>query len=173
MKKLFALMLAACLLCCGAAFAENAVTWDMVEPALAESGVAGQFYSLNQVAMMIWIPDGFAPVAAEELPDPFIAAFAAEDGSTITFTYVDAEGMDLEAYATKVAEAGGTGIEAGTVNGLPCITYELQKEDGSIYLCTSFTTESGYLLEVAAGPAQDENARMAISFVMASIQPEA
>ena len=39
MKKLFALMLALCLMLGGAAMAENAITWEEVSPALEAAGV--------------------------------------------------------------------------------------------------------------------------------------
>ena len=51
MKKLFALMLALCLMLGGAAMAENAITWEEVSPALEAAGVTGQFYTFEQVAI--------------------------------------------------------------------------------------------------------------------------
>ena len=67
----------------------------------------------------------------------------------------------------QVAEAGGAEIESGTVNGLPCISYEYDSN-----LCCSFTTQMGYILEVTVGPAADDDAKLAASVILASIQSE-
>ena len=168
MKKLFALMLALCLLLCSAALADNEITWDQVEPMLTENGLTGEFVTFDQIAVKIWIPAGMT--AAEELPEGYIGYFAAEDGDAISVVYVDVDGMDLNTYAEQVAANGGTEIEAGTVNGLPCVTYEFPNEDGTVNMCCSFTTQLGYILEVAVGPLADDNAKLGGSCVLASIQ---
>ena len=53
----------------------------------------------------------------------------------------------------------------GTVNGLPCISYEYNTN-----LCCSFTTQMGYILEVTVGPLPDDNAKLGASAILASIQ---
>ena len=169
MKKLFALMLALCLMLCSAAVAENEISWDQVEPLLTESGVNGEFVTFDQIAVKVWIPEGMTAVDVEGLPEGYIGYFAAEDGDAVAVMYVNVEGMDLNAYAEQVTANGGDKIEAGTVNGLPCITYEFTSDAGLCQVC-SFTTEAGYILEVAVGPLADDNAKMGAAFVLASIQ---
>ena len=68
-----------------------------------------------------------------------------------------------------MAENGGANIETGTVNGLPCLTYEFTNDAGLCQVC-SFTTEAGYILEVAVGPLPNDNAKLGASVVLASIQ---
>ena len=168
MKKLFALMLALCLMLGGAAVAENAITWEEVSPALEAAGVTGQFYTFEQIAIAIFIPAGMTEA---ELPDEsYIGYFTAEDGSAVALQYVNVEGMDLDTYAGALESVGATGIEKGTVNGLSCVTYEVP-ENKSIN--AAFTTESGYILEVICAPVVSDEDKLGASFVLASIQSTA
>ena len=74
--------------------------------------------------------------------------------------------MILEEYAASLAEMEGvTEIETGTVNGLPCVSYECNGN-----MCCSFTTQMGYILEVTVGPLPDDNAKFGGSIILASIQ---
>ena len=163
MKKLCALVLALCLLCGCTALAENEINWADVEPTLEASGIDGDFYTFDQVSVAIFIPKGLED---SELPnDSYIGYFAAEDGSAVAVQYVNVEGMTLEAYAEALPGVGATEIETGTVNGLPCISYEYNDN-----MICAFTTQMGYILEVAVGPLPDENAKLAAGFILASIQ---
>ena len=164
MKKLFALVLALCLLCGCTALADNEISWEQVEPLLEQSGVNGNLYTFDQIAVAIFIPEGLESV---ELPDDsYIGYFAAEDGSAVAVQYVNVEGMDLETYTAALPGVGATEIETGTVNGLPCVTYEMPANKT---MNIAFTTEAGYILEVVVGPVEDDNAKTAAGFIMASI----
>ncbi len=170
MKKLFALVLALCLLCGCTAMAEtatNEITWEQVAPLVEAGNVTGDFYTFAQIAVAIWIPTGLVPA---ELPDEsYIGYFVPEDGSegAVAVCYVDMNGADLEAYKDAVEQAGATGVEMGTVNGLPCVSYELPEQ---ATVCVAFTTEAGYVLEVAIAPAASDEEKLAASVIMASIQ---
>lgn len=167
MKKLFALVLALCLLCGCSALAENEISWEQVAPMLEEKGVTGDFYTFNEISVAIFIPTGMVP---GELPgENYIGYFVSEDGSddAVALMYVDMDGMDLETYAGILPQVGATEIEAGTVNGLPCVSYEVP-ENGTINL--AFTTAAGYILEVVCGPITDDNAKLGASFILASVQ---
>ena len=164
MKKLFALVLALCLLCGCTALADNEISWEQVEPLLEQSGVNGNLYTFDQIAVAIFIPEGLESV---ELPnDSYIGYFAAEDGSAVAVQYVNVEGMDLETYTAALPGVGATEIETGTVNGLPCVTYEVPANKT---MNIAFTTEAGYILEVVVGPVEDDNAKTAAGFIMASV----
>jgi len=167
MKKLFALMLALCLLCGCTALAENEITWEQVAPMIEAGGITGEFVTFEEIAVKIFIPTGLNAVelSDEDKANGFIGYFTADDGEAIAVTYVNVEGMDLETYAAQVAESGGTEIEAGTVNSLPCISYEYNGN-----MCCSFTTQMGYILEVVVGPLADDNAKLGASAILASIQ---
>ena len=167
MKKLFALMLALCLLCGCTALAENEISWDQVAPLLEENGVTGEWATFDEISVAIFVPTGLAAVelSDEDKANGYIGYFTADDGEAIAVTYVNVEGMDLETYAAQVAENGGEEVETGTVNGLPCVTYQYNGN-----MCCSFTTQMGYILEVAVGPLADDAAKLGASAILASIQ---
>ena len=77
MKKLFALMLALCLVLCSAALAENEISWDQVEPLLTENGINGEFVTFEQIAVKVWIPEGMT--AVEDMPENYIGYFGSPD----------------------------------------------------------------------------------------------
>ena len=167
MKKLFALLLTLCLLCGCTALADNEITWEQVAPVLEESGITGEFVTFDEIAVKLFVPAGMTAVelSDEDKANGYIGYFTDESGDAIAVQYVDVEGMDLETYAAKVAEVGGTEIETGTVNGLPCISYEYNTN-----MICAFTTQKGYILEVAVGPLPDDNAKLVAGFILASIQ---
>ena len=101
----------------------------------------------------------------EDKSKGYIGYFTDGSDDAIAVQDVDVEGMDLETYAAKVTEVGGTEIETGTVNGLPCISYEYNTN-----MICAFTTQKGYILEVAVGPLPDDNAKLVAGFILASIQ---
>lgn len=166
MKKVFALVLALCLMLGCTALADNEISWEQVAPMLESAGVTGQFYTFEQISVAVFVPEGASPA---ELPDEsYIGYFTSDDGDddTIAVQYVNVEGMSLEDYkAALEATEGVTELEAGTVNGLECLSYEYN----GCMVC-SFTTQMGYILEVVVGPLANDAEKVAASFVLASIQ---
>jgi len=166
MKKLFTLMLAFCLMlgCCAAA--ENELSWEQVAPAVEAAGITGEFYTFEEIAVAVFVPTGMVPA---NLPDEnYIGYFVSEDGSSaLAILYVNANGMDLETYAAKLPEAGATEIEMGTLNGLPCVTYEMPNNKT---LNVAFVTEQGYVLEAVCGPVENDDAKTGAGLILASIQ---
>jgi hypothetical protein len=168
MKKLFALALALCLLCGCTALADNEITWDQVSPQLEAAGVTGDFVTFDEIAVKVFIPTGAkaAELSDEDKANGYIGYFTDESGDAIAVQYVNVDGMSLEDYkASLEGTEGVTELEAGTVNGLPCLSYEYNTN-----MVCSFTTQKGYILEVAVGPLPDDNAKLAASFILASIQ---
>ena len=58
-------------------------------------------------------------------------------------------------------------IEAGTVNGLPALSYAIKDKDTGV---VAFTTEMGYILEVACGPLSNEGFAQMVGIILSSIQ---
>ena len=172
MKKFIALVVAL-LMIATVAFAEAAVelSWSDFEPVLEAGGVTGQFYTFDQIAIMMWLPDGMNPVELtdEDTEAGYIGYYMPDDGSAaVAVMYVDVDGMSLEEYAAYLdSEADATEIEVGTVNGFPCVSYKLPEQDT---VSVTFTTEAGYVLEVTCQPASDENADLVWGAVISSIQ---
>lgn len=172
MKKLLSVIMALCLMM-SVALAEEApaLSWSDFEPALEAGGVTGQFYTFDEIAIKIWMPDGINPVelTEDDVANGYIGYFAADDNSAaVSVVYVDLQGMSLEDYAASLPEYGATEIEIGTVNGLPCVSYSLPEQDS---VSVTFATEAGYMLEVTCVPASEENATLVWGAVVSSIQP--
>ena len=173
MKKLLSIVMALCLMMT-VALAEEvpSLNWADFEPILEQSGVTGQFYTFDDIAVQMWVPDGLNPVelTEEDVANGYIGYFMPEDQSAaVAVMYVDINGMSLEDYAAKLPEYGATEIEMGTVNGFPCVSYNLPEQDS---VSVTFTTEAGYALEVTCAPASEENAELVWGAVISSIQAE-
>ncbi len=174
MKKLLCVVMVLCLMMAAALAEETpALNWEDFEPILEAGNVTGQFYTFDDVAIKIWLPEGLNPVelTEEDQANGYIGYFMPEDESaTVAVVYVDVNGMSLEEYGEYLAsEAGATEVEVGTVNGFPCVSYKLPEQDSA---SVAFTTEAGYVLEVTCAPLSVENAELVWGAVIASIQAE-
>jgi hypothetical protein len=76
--------------------------------------------------------------------------------------------MDLETYAGLLPDYGATEIEAGTLNGLPCVTYQVPANKS---FNVAFATQAGYILEAIVAPVTTEEEMLAANIILASIQP--
>lgn len=173
MKKFVALFVALvlCLSMSTAAFAENAINWSDVEAIVEQAGWQGEFKTFDEIAVQVWIPVGLKEVelTEEDTEAGYIGYYMTDDESACaSVVYVNYDGGSLEDYAAFVAENGGTEIEIGTVNGLPCVSYVFEENDAC---CVAFTTEMGYILEVSCIPYSDEEFRNIAGVIAASIQP--
>lgn len=172
MKKLFAILTALCLLLCCAATAETYVNWSDFEAQIAESGLEGNFYTFDEIAVKLWVPNFLMPgeLTDQDKEDGYIGWFTSEDQSAqIAVMYVPLGGMSLEEYGANLEEAGAVGVGYGTINGLPTVSYQMP-DNNSVNV--AFTTEAGYVLEIIMFPADDEGAVSMWTLVAASIQPE-
>ncbi len=165
MKKLVVLILALCMLC-SVAFA-NELTWASVEE--AASKIAGEFKTFDEISVKIWIPEVLQAVelSDEDRESGYIGYFASDDAA-VAVQYVNMEGMSLEEYEAQLKEDSEVSdIEAGTVNGLPALSYAIKDKDTGV---VAFTTEMGYILEVACGPLSNEGFAQMVGIILSSIQ---
>jgi len=162
MKKLVVLILALCMLC-SAAFAAD-LNWSDVEEAASQ--IAGEFKTFDDISVKIWIPDVLKAVDGME---DRIGYFMTEDQTAaVSVQYLDMNGMTLEEYEAQLKEdAEVSEIEIGTVNGLPALSYMLKESDVA---CVAFTTQMGYILEIACGPMSDEGFASVVAYIISSIQ---
>ncbi len=170
MKKLFAVMLALCLMLGTAAMADELVWAGAVEEAASQ--MEGEFHTFDEIAVKIWIPAVLeeCELSDEDKEEGYIGYFqTADETAAIGIQYVDMSGTGLEAYAELLKENGidESSIEAGTVNGIECLSYA--NEDNGVL---AFATQKGYILEVAAGPMTDEGFQSVASIIFSSIQAE-
>ena len=165
MKKLVVLILALCMLC-SVAFA-NELTWASVEEAASQ--IAGEFKTFDEISVKIWIPEVLqaAELSDEDRENGYIGYFASDDAA-VAVQYVNMEGMSLEEYEAQLKEDSEVSdIEAGTVNGLPALSYAIKDKDTGV---VAFTTEMGYILEVACGPVSNEGFAQMVGIILSSIQ---
>ena len=165
MKKLVVLILALCMLC-SVAFA-NELTWASVEETASQ--IAGEFKTFDEISVKIWIPEVLQAVelSDEDRESGYIGYFASDDAA-VAVQYVNMEGMSLEEYEAQLKEDSEVSdIEAGTVNGLPALSYAIKEKDTGV---VAFTTEMGYILEVACGKMSAESLAAVVPFIISSIQ---
>lgn len=166
MKKLFALMLALCLMLGASAMADDLV-WEGDVEAAATSQFEGEFVTFDEIAVKIWMPAEFqaAELSDDDKANGYIGYFAKGEEAAFGVMYVNVEGMSIEEYQAELANNQDvTEIEPGTVNGLPCLSY---KYNGNGVL--AFATQMGYILEISYAPVEGD-IPAEVGFVFASIQ---
>ena len=177
MKKIVSVLLAIAMVmaCAVSAFATegvNEIVWADLEAQAAETVAKGEFVTFDEIAIKMWMPN---VLSAVELTDDdreqgYIGYFMSEDETAVvSVMYVDVDGMTLDEYKELLPDAGATEIEDGIVNGLAVVTYVLEENDTA---CAAFTTEAGYIFEVAGAPQSDEGFASILMLIVASIQPE-
>lgn len=128
MKKLFALMLALCLMLGCTAMAEVAaeLTWDA---ALEENGTTQQISLGENATILYWIPNDLPAidVAQVEAEVPLMAAFGA-DSNGVSYT-VSVYALEVESLEAYVAAQQGVGADVDNAklvltNGIQVIGME-------------------------------------------------
>ena len=181
MKKLFALILAALMVlgCVAVASAEQAQTlqlnWEEYAAEIeaseeAKATLAGDFVTMEEIALKLYIPAAFEQVELtdEDREAGYIAYFAMGEDMGIGIQYVDADGMSLEEYAQRLTEDSIECTNA-VVNGLPALAYSFTEDDLETAVL-AFSTEKGYILEIAFAPTNDEGFGAVATVLMASVQ---
>lgn len=170
MKKIIAILMALCLLT-GFAMAEE-INWSDIEDTVADSGIEGEFFSISDIGVKMFIPDVFQEVelSEDDVAEGYICYLTTEDESgTVAVTYADVNGMSLEDYAGYLPEVGATDVELGTLNGIPVVSYEVPENDT---VNIAMMTDAGNAIEFVFNPASDEGFSSVAGIMGASIQPE-
>ena len=181
MKKLFALILAVLMVlgCVAVASAEQAQTlqlnWEEYAAEIeaseeAKATLAGDFVTMEEIALKLYIPAAFEQVELtdEDREAGYIAYFTMGEDKGVGIQYVDADGMSLEEYAQRLTEDGIECTNA-VVNGLPALAYSFTEDDRETAVL-AFSTEKGYILEIAFAPTNDEGFAAVAAVLMASVQ---
>ena len=182
MKKLFALILAALMVlgCVAVASAEQAQTlqlnWEEYAAEIeaseeAKAALSGDFVTMEEIALKIYIPAAFeqAELTDEDREAGYIAYFTMAEDKGIGIQYVDMSGMSLEEYAQVLTEEYGYECTNAVVNGLPALAYSFTEDDRETAVL-AFSTEMGYILEIACAPTNDEGFAAVATVLMASVQ---
>ena len=182
MKKLFALILAALMVlgCAAVASAEEVQTlelnWEDIAKEIeaseeSKATLSGDFVTMDEIAMKIYIPDAFkqAELTDEDREAGYIAYFAMGEDMGVGVQYVDAGGISLEKYAQLLTDEYGYECMDAVVNGLPALAYSFTENDRETSVL-AFSTEKGYILEIAFAPTNDEGFAAVAAVLMASVQ---
>ena len=182
MKKLFALILAALMVlgCAAVASAEQAQTlelnWENFAGEIeaseeAKAALSGDFVTLEEIALKLYIPATFeqAELTDEDREAGYIAYFTMGEDMGVGIQYVDMSGMSLEEYAQLLTEEYGFECMDAVVNGLPALAYSFTENDRETSVL-AFSTEKGYILEIAFAPTNDEGFAAVAAVLMASVQ---
>ncbi len=176
MKKILFAVLAVMLLTFSAAFAQetetaNEINWTDVEPAVAESGISGDFYTVSDLGVMMWIPSVLSEIELddEDVEDGFICILETEDEEEgVMVFHEDLEGAGLEELLAVLKEEEGVAEpEMGVINGIPAVTYTDTENDA---LNVVFTTDKGYAVVFSFFPMSNEGFAQVASIMAASIQ---
>ena len=81
MKKIIAILMALCLLT-GFAMAEE-INWSDIEDTVADSGIEGEFFSISDIGVKMFIPDVFqeAELSEDDVAEGYICYLTTEDES--------------------------------------------------------------------------------------------
>ena len=182
MKKLFALILAALMVlgCAAVASAEQEQTLELnwedfvgeIEASEeAKAALSGDFVTMEEIALKLYIPAAFEQVELtdEDREAGYIAYFTMGEDMGVGIQYVDMSGMSLEEYAQLLTEEYGFECMDAVVNGLPALAYSFTEDDRETSVL-AFSTEMGYILEIACAPTNDEGFAAVATVLMASVQ---
>ncbi|MBR3016115.1 MAG: hypothetical protein IKH57_03370 [Clostridia bacterium] len=175
MKKMISLMALLCVVlmpfAVTAETAAAAVNWEDVAPVIEAGEVAGSFYSIEDMGLKLWLPDGLEAFEVSE-EDAAAGRYAllmdAEQTCAITIDAVYVEGMTLDqAYQNAVAN-GMAEPEIVTVNGIDALTYKDAANDlASVVLVDTNCN----MIIFSFMPISAEGAELVFSFIAASIMP--
>lgn len=170
MKKLFALMLALCLMF-SVAMAETAtedLNWADVESLAAEVG--GNFVHID-LGLIMWVPEGYEATAevSDELAElGFIGTIAPADGSgVVAFQYVEAEGADFDDVIAAIP--GAQNPKVMVINGIACVNFDLVL-NGVLASCVAFPTEQNNIYVIDFMPMDNADFAVLSTVMLGSIQ---
>ena len=172
MKKFVVLLMVLCLLGTCALAEGNQINWSDVEEQVAASGIEGDFYSVADIGVKMFIPAALKEIdlSDEDVEEGYICYLSTDDQSAVVAVmYADFEGNSLEDYAAILPDIGATGVEMDVINGIPAVTYEVPENDS---VNVAMMTDTGYAIEFVFNPASDEGFKSMSAIMCASIQAE-
>ena len=166
MKKLFAIVLVVMLaLGTVSALADKELNWTEEYAAQAEQ-IGGEFVAIEELGLVMWVP---ADMPAQEVSEGYQAigyfAIYGNDSAAVALQYVESDGADLMEKVNNIE--GAANAEAMTVNGLPCVNFDMPDYDGT---CVAFATEKGNVFVITFTPISSEDFKANAQVIMASLQ---
>jgi len=174
MKKfLVTLMTLALLLMLTVASAESVPAINWADVNVESTGIAGTWYTFDNVALKIWVPDIFQDMdlTAEEAEQGIFGKFAPADQTAAIFAsyHQGQEGATMDDLISTIKGNGVKDAERVLLNGLDAVTYSMPEADA---MYVAFVTESGNIVQFSFMPASDEGFAAVAQIVSASIMAE-
>ena len=133
MKKLFALVLALCLLCGCTALAEETpeMNWSNIPEDIQANGQLQQIAIPDMPTIIYWIPSNMAALDVSSMADTGIVAAYSVDAEDITYTTsVFALNItSLEEYLTGLQASGADTFNNVKVNGIDCVSVQSTEQN--------------------------------------------
>lgn len=167
MKKLFALMLALCLVLCSAAMAETAAT--------EEAEVTTTVVALDKIGLNMIMFSNFAedPDAQPQDGAELLYAWKATDGSS-DYIRIEAQKLEITTAEDFLTAAQGSGFADAQIleldNGARPVVFT--NTEGN-EVCAALVSEDGTVLGFSVGPAagQEESAGLVMGALLGSLSP--
>ncbi len=172
MKKLFALMLALCLMCSCCAFAEEAKEFNWEEVEAISTLHEGSFQAIADTGLIMYVPDSFV---AADLTEEMIAQgnfFLLKDDNNyrVSAMLQSLGNMTLSDFVAEQLKAGANEMEEVAVNGIPAMSFEFEVNGEKIGCIAFYNDTDNTVLTLSFAPANDEAYQEIIALMVGSIQ---
>ena len=179
MKKMIAMLLLLCVMVMPfsvmAETAEteiDAINWEDVSSVIEAGEIEGDFYLMEALDLVIWIPAGLNAVdlTEEQIAEGVLYVWADENQEcAVVVTAVNVEGATLEKTLEAAVASNMIDPEFVTINGLTAVSYkDAEANTGNVAL----VSEAGDIVNFAITPIEGEEAELAFSLIMASLMPK-
>ena len=171
MKKFFAILTILCLLAMGAAVAESN-TWEEIgQPAVEAYGLEGDFVSLSDMGLAIWLPSTMVATepSEEDAAAGRYALFVDEDGEcALTVDAINVEGMTLDQALQNAIDNGMTEPEITNLNGLDVLGYSDPNTNSGVMVLVD--TNSNMII-FSFMPVDSDEGKIAYGVISTSLMP--
>ena len=171
MKKLFAVMMALCLMLTAAAFAEgtDTVTINWADHEAEAANIQGVFGNISTTGLKMFVPDEFEnqEISEETLNSGIILVLKSNKEEKAV---VNAQVMNGDIATVKATlEQQGATVRNATINGIPGITFTAGS-NGVVAACFGFATSVGMTLIFTFANADQEPYTSLYKVMASSIQ---
>lgn len=171
MKKLFAVMMALCLMLTAAAFAEgtDTVTINWADHEAEAANIQGVFGNISTTGLKMFVPDEFEnqEISEETLNSGIILVLKSNKEEKAV---VNAQVMNGDIATVKATlEQQGATVRNAMINGIPGITFTAGS-NGVVAACFGFATSAGMTLIFTFANADQEPYTSLYKVMASSIQ---
>lgn len=172
MKKLFAALVALCMLCSFAMAEQQVVEFNWADVEEAASGIDGQFVAIANTGYEMFVPSVFTEMelTEEQVANGFISILTTEDQScAITIFWQDLGDLTIEDYENVLKESGAQELEYGLLNGVPALSYSMEA-DGVETASVVVDVDDTMVMTINFAPVSDEGFSAVAAIMTCSIR---